>query len=122
MKWLVVAVCALVTVVVALTTVFDDVPRAGANVPPIPGTGGGLRRGLVPSRYEALVARAGSMCAAAPPAVIAAQIQQESNWNPNAVSPAGAQGISQFLPSTWPHWSKPGESPFDPAAAIPAQG
>jgi cell wall-associated NlpC family hydrolase len=62
------------------------------------------------------------MCAAASPAVIAAQIQQESNWDPTAVSPAGAQGISQFLPSSWPQWSKPGESPFDADAAIAAQG
>jgi cell wall-associated NlpC family hydrolase len=54
--------------------------------------------------------------------VIAAQIQQESGWKPDAISPAGAEGISQFLPSTWPNWSQPGQSPFDPRAAIPAQG
>lgn len=49
-------------------------------------------------------------------------MQQESDWNPNAVSSTGAEGISQFEPYTWPTWSDPGQSPFDPAAAIPAQG
>jgi cell wall-associated NlpC family hydrolase len=66
--------------------------------------------------------QAGSMCAAAQPSVIASQIEQESAWNPNAVSRKGAQGISQFMPGTWTSWSLPGQSPFDPAAAIPAQG
>lgn len=85
------------------------------------GFGSGLKPGTVPAAYEALVTAAGAQCAAAPPSIIAAQIQQESGWNPNAVSSAGAQGIAQFLPGTWPSWSEPGQSPFDPTAAIPAQ-
>jgi cell wall-associated NlpC family hydrolase len=88
----------------------------------LPGLGSELRPGSVPARYVALVQAAGAMCEAAPAPVIAAQIDVESGWNPNAVSPSGAEGISQFLPSTWPNWSSPGQSPFDPAAAIPAQG
>jgi cell wall-associated NlpC family hydrolase len=86
------------------------------------GYGTGLKPGTVPAAYATLVEQAGAMCAEAPPSIIAAQIETESNWNPNAVSSAGAQGIAQFLPSTWPSWSKPGQSPFDPAAAIPAMG
>lgn len=35
-----------------------------------------------------------------PGAVLASLIQQESGWNPKAVSPAGAQGIAQFEPAT----------------------
>jgi len=85
------------------------------------GYGTGLKPGTVTAQYEALVAQAGTRCDAAPASIIAAQIEQESNWDPRAVSAAGAQGISQFLPTTWPSWSNPGESPFDPAAAIPAQ-
>ena len=86
------------------------------------GAGEGLRPGTVPARLVALVMLAGSVCAAAPPSIIAAQIEQESDWVPSAVSPAGAEGISQFMPGTWRRWSEPGQSPFDPAAAIPAQG
>ena len=121
-KSLAVGVGILSLSLVAITTAIDGAPKASSHTPPIPGTSGGLRAGSVPKRYRAFVLDAGSICAAAPPSVIAAQIQQESGWNPNAVSPAGAEGISQFLPSTWPNWSRPGETPFQPAAAIAAQG
>jgi hypothetical protein len=36
-----------------------------------------------------------------PPAVVAAQISEESGGNPAAVSPTGAQGVAQFEPGTW---------------------
>jgi cell wall-associated NlpC family hydrolase len=120
-KWVVAVVGMLSVSLVAMTTALDEA-REATHTPPISRTGGGLRPGSVPKLYRNLVLQAGSQCAAAPPSVIAAQIQQESGWNPNAISPAGAEGISQFLPSTWPHWSQPGQSPFDPEAAIAAQG
>lgn len=36
-----------------------------------------------------------------PSRVLAAQIAIESAWQVDAVSPVGAQGIAQFMPSTW---------------------
>lgn len=55
----------------------------------------------VPAEYEADVIRAGSICELITPPVIAAQIEAESGWDPDAASPAGAVGIAQFMPSTW---------------------
>lgn len=49
----------------------------------------------------------------------AAQIKQESGFNPNATSPAGAEGIAQFLPSTAAGWNPPFD-PFDPIASLDA--
>ena len=34
--------------------------------------------------------------------LLKAQLTQESQLNPRATSPAGAQGIAQFMPKTWP--------------------
>jgi soluble lytic murein transglycosylase-like protein len=52
-------------------------------------------------------------------AVLAAQLMAESNFNPYAVSPAGAQGIAQFIPSTAAAYGL--TDPFDAEAAIDAQ-
>ena len=43
----------------------------------------------------------------------------ESNFNPFAVSPAGAQGIAQFIPSTAASYGL--RNPFDPVEAMDAQ-
>lgn len=36
----------------------------------------------------------------APPGLLWAQLEQESRFHPNAVSPAGAEGLAQFMPQT----------------------
>lgn len=94
------------------------------------GTGtvvGSLKPGSVDAKYVKWVNQAGSMCPEISPPLIAAQIQQESGWNPNARSGAGAEGIAQFMPGTWTTWGVDADgngsaSPFDSADAIVAQG
>ncbi|WP_165985173.1 bifunctional lytic transglycosylase/C40 family peptidase [Streptomyces sp. YIM 98790] len=70
------------------------------------GGGGGkgsgqLAENTVPARYAGLVQRWGNLCETLSPALLAAQLNQESGWNPRAQSPAEAQGIAQFIPGTW---------------------
>lgn len=40
----------------------------------------------------------------APVAALAAQVHQESGWNPQAVSRVGAAGMAQFMPTTASWW------------------
>ncbi|HET7418378.1 MAG TPA: transglycosylase SLT domain-containing protein [Solirubrobacterales bacterium] len=54
-----------------------------------------------------------------PPALMAGQLMAESGFDPNAGSPAGAQGIAQFMPSTAASYGL--TNPFDPVAAIEAE-
>jgi soluble lytic murein transglycosylase-like protein len=51
--------------------------------------------------------------------LLAAQLYAESNFNPFAVSPAGAQGIAQFMPGTAAAMGL--GDPFDAERAIDAQ-
>jgi soluble lytic murein transglycosylase-like protein len=52
-----------------------------------------------------------------------AQIQQESSFNPNAVSSAGARGIAQFMPLTWRAYGTDDfNDAFDPYIAVHAWG
>lgn len=53
-----------------------------------------------------------------PAALLAAQAEAESNWNPNARSGAGAVGIMQFMQPTWDEWGN--GDPTDPAASLDA--
>jgi LysM repeat protein len=48
-----------------------------------------------------------------PVSVVAAQVQVESSYNPGAVSPAGAEGPYQFMPSTWASLGYPAGQEFD---------
>jgi nitroreductase len=73
---------------------------------------------FVPARFRTALTRAASHWNVSA-ALLAAQLMAESNFNPFAVSPAGAQGIAQFIPSTAAAYGL--DDPFDPAAAIDAQ-
>ena len=51
--------------------------------------------------------------------LLAAQLYAESGFNPFARSPAGAEGIAQFMPGTAESYGL--SNPYDPVAAIDAQ-
>jgi hypothetical protein len=96
--------------------------RAGDAV----GTSGGDGAGagaealpsFVPARYRAPLARAATRWDVSA-ALLAAQLMAESNFDPYASSPAGAEGIAQFVPSTAAAYGL--RDPFDPEEAIDAQ-
>ncbi|MFC7219536.1 NlpC/P60 family protein [Streptomyces polyrhachis] len=84
-----------------------------------------LAKGAVPAAYQSLVSRWGNLCPSLNPALLAAQLYQESGWNPKARSPAEAQGIAQFIPGTWAAHGIDGNGDgrrdvWDPADAIPS--
>jgi hypothetical protein len=80
--------------------------------------GGATLPTFVPSRFrDPLLDAAAHWNVSA--ALLAAQLMAESNFNPFAVSSAGAQGIAQFIPSTAASYGL--DDPFDPVAAIDAQ-
>ncbi len=79
----------------------------------------------VPEEYRTLIVSAAATCDGLPAPVLAAQLAQESGWDPRAVSPAGAQGIAQFMPTTWKAHGIDGNGDgradvWDPADAIPS--
>ncbi|MHC5904800.1 C40 family peptidase [Streptomyces sp. S6] len=92
------------------------------------GVGGGTRalaKGSVPAAYSAIVQKWGNLCSAINPALLAAQLYQESGFNPRAQSAAAAQGIAQFIPGTWATHGVDGNGDgrkdvWDPADAIPS--
>lgn len=85
----------------------DAGPPAGATLP-----------SFVPSRFrDPLISSATKWNVSA--ALLAAQLMAESNFNPFAVSPAGAEGIAQFMPGTAASYDL--ADPFDPVEAIDAQ-
>ncbi|WP_107397877.1 C40 family peptidase [Streptomyces acidiscabies] len=92
------------------------------------GVGGGtkaLAKGAVPAAYTALVQKWGNLCPEINPALLAAQLYQESGFNPRAQSAAAAQGIAQFIPGTWATHGLDANGDgrkdvWDPADAIPS--
>ena len=85
----------------------DGAPPGGTTLP-----------SFVPPRFrDTLIDAAARWNVSA--ALLAAQLMAESNFNPFAVSPAGAEGIAQFMPSTAASYGL--ADPFDPVEAIDAQ-
>lgn len=111
----------LMVVVLLLTSaVGAEQPVAMAGV-------GQLEAGRVPAEFESWVLEAGALCPQIPAPLVAAQLEAESNFNPRAVSPAGAEGAAQFMPYTWPSYGQDSDgngvaSPYDVGDAVMAQG
>ncbi|MDW8804358.1 peptidoglycan DD-metalloendopeptidase family protein [Streptomyces scabiei] len=119
--------------IILLVTASDDDDSGDAGDFAL--SAGSLRvgKGYVPAQYAGLIEKAAADCdAGLPAAVLAAQIMQESNFNPDAQSKDAngnpiADGIAQFIPSTWAVEGVDGNGDgkkdvWDPEDAIPAQG
>ncbi len=83
-----------------------------------PGDGETAMPSFVPAGFRPQIAHAASRWNVSA-SLLAAQLYVESNFNPFAVSPAGARGIAQFMPGTAQSYGL--DDPFDAAAAINAQ-
>jgi hypothetical protein len=73
---------------------------------------------FVPAQYRDPILRSASRWGV-PPALMAGQLMAESGFDPSVGSPAGAQGIAQFMPSTAATYGL--SNPYDPVAAIDAE-
>ena len=73
---------------------------------------------FVPAQYREPILRSAARWGV-PPALMAGQLMAESGFDPTAGSPAGAQGIAQFMPSTAASYGL--TNPYDPVAAIDAE-
>jgi len=84
--------------------------RGGEDRPAIPS--------FVTDRFAAAISRAAQRWNVSA-TLLAAQLYQESRFNPFARSAAGAQGIAQFMPATAAAYGL--ADPFDAAQAVSAQ-
>ncbi|HSK49604.1 MAG TPA: transglycosylase SLT domain-containing protein [Solirubrobacterales bacterium] len=81
-------------------------------------SGVGAVPAFIPGEFRPLIERAAARWNVSA-ALLAAQLMAESGFDPTAVSPAGAQGIAQFMPATAASYGL--TDPFDPEEAIDAQ-
>jgi hypothetical protein len=82
------------------------------------GAAGSSLPSFVPERYAPAITKAAQRYNVSA-TLLAAQLQQESGFNPFAVSPAGARGIAQFMPGTAASYGL--HDSFDAEASIDAQ-
>lgn len=98
---------------------YGFVLNAGSTSVGFGGDGRGAMPSFVPARFAPAIAAAAQRWNVSA-ALLAAQLYAESGFNPAAVSPAGAQGIAQFMPGTAQAMGL--ADAFDAAQAIDAQG
>jgi hypothetical protein len=103
---------------VGLLTVAATAATATAPSPVTLGPG-------VPEAYRADLLAAYQRCPRLTPALLGAQIDVASDWNPDATSPDGGRGLAQFTPHTWALWGGDHDEdttngPQDPGDALRA--
>lgn len=126
----------------AVTGIIPSVPSVASAIPQtkpaasqqgeFTGNAGPIKPGSVPKeRWEELINKWGNKCKALTPALLAAQLHQESmGFNMDVItgkldSPAGAKGMAQFIDSTWNTNKVDGNgdgtyNKYDPEDAIPS--
>ncbi|MFI8178022.1 NlpC/P60 family protein [Streptomyces microflavus] len=116
----------LLAVIGIATLVIDDETSA------VDATNGGAGLQGVPDEFRKWILKADADCKepAMTPALLAAQLYQESKFKTSiaeATSSVGAQGPAQFMPGTWATWGRDADgngrnSPWDIGDAVIAQG
>ncbi|MEU3433097.1 bifunctional lytic transglycosylase/C40 family peptidase [Streptomyces sp. NPDC006863] len=115
----------LIVIGIAVLVVEDDEAAVDA-------TNGGSGLQGVPAEFRKWILKADADCKEPPmtPALLAAQLYQESKFKTSvaeATSSVGAQGPAQFMPGTWATWGRDDDgngrnSPWDVGDAVMAQG
>jgi hypothetical protein len=90
----------------------------GATTPDGAPPGGEMLPSFVPPRFRDTLIQAASKWNVSA-ALLAGQLMAESNFDPFAESPVGAEGIAQFMPGTAASYGL--QDPFNPEEAIDAQ-
>lgn len=98
----------------------DDVAASGSYGTQLVSTG-------IPAAVVPWIVRSAEQCDEVSAPLLAAQLEAESGFVADARSPAGAQGIAQFLPATWQQYGTDADgngfaSPFDVGDAVMTQG
>ncbi|MFB7476459.1 NlpC/P60 family protein [Kitasatospora sp. NPDC056184] len=96
---------------------------AASGTPQQQGNAAGLSPGTVPAAYQGPIEQWGRLCPDLSPPLLAAQLYQESGFDPRARSGVGAEGLAQFMPGTWASYGTDGNNdgrrdPWDPLDAI----
>ncbi|MCX4753700.1 C40 family peptidase [Kitasatospora purpeofusca] len=96
---------------------------AASGTPQSQGNAAGLSPGTVPAAYQGPIEQWGRLCPDLSPPLLAAQLYQESGFDPRARSGVGAEGLAQFIPGTWAAYGTDGNNdgrkdPWEPLDAI----